>query len=199
MPRGTCWKGYAQKGMKMKNGRSVPNCVPVQKAYLGKAVRQPSETDNEFKIRHEMHTPFMDIKKKKIVKAQTGKEIKKALKQISKTTPFIGYDVSDLVGLDQSKGESAALGAKLDLSKDSPRPALTASMTKGPLEFAVSGTGKDDYGIGSRYFSEDKSTESILSFSKDNDRKEAKFTLKKSFNTGGLIKGKPKLALRGWK
>jgi hypothetical protein len=48
--------------MKMKNGRSVPNCVPVQKAYLGKAVRQPTETENEFKIRHEMHTPFMDMK-----------------------------------------------------------------------------------------------------------------------------------------
>jgi hypothetical protein len=64
MPRGTCWKGYVQKGMKMKNGRSVPNCVPVQKAYLGKAVRQPTETDNEFKIRNEMHTPFMDMKSK---------------------------------------------------------------------------------------------------------------------------------------
>ena len=199
MPRGTCWKGYVQKGMKMKNGRSVPNCVPVQKAYLGKAVRQPTETDNEFKIRHEMHTPFMDIKKKEPIKAQTGKSIKRAMKQISKTAPFIGYDVSDLVGLDQSKGESAALGAKLDLSKDSPRPALTASMTKGPLEFAVSGTNKDDYGIGGRYFSKDKSTESILSYSKDNDRNEAKFTLKKSFSTGGIIKGKPKLALRGWK
>jgi hypothetical protein len=185
--------------MKMKNGRSVPNCVPVQKAYLGKAVRQPSETDNEFKIRHEMHTPFMDIKKKEPIKAQTGKSIKRAMKQISKTAPFIGYDVSDLVGLDQSKGESAALGAKLDLSKDSPRPALTASMTKGPLEFAVSGTSKDDYGIGGRYLSKDKSTESILSYSKDNDRNEAKFTLKKSFSTGGIIKGKPKLALRGWK
>jgi len=199
MPRGTCWKGYVQKGMKMKNGRSVPNCVPVQKAYLGKAVRQPTETDNEFKIRHEMHTPFMDIKKKEPIKAQTGKSIKGAMKQISKTAPFIGYDVSDLVGLDQSKGESAALGAKLDLSKDSPRPALTASMTKGPLEFAVSGTSKDDYGIGGRYLSKDKSTESILSYSKDNDRNEAKFTLKKSFSTGGIIKGKPKLALRGWK
>jgi hypothetical protein len=199
MPRGTCWKGYVQKGMKMKNGRSVPNCVPVQKAYLGKAVRQPTETDNEFKIRHEMHTPFMDIKKKEPIKAQTGKSIKRAMKQISKTAPFIGYDVSDLVGLDQSKGESAALGAKLDLSKDSPRPALTASMTKGPLEFAVSGTSKDDYGIGGRYLSKDKSTESILSYSKDNDRNEAKLTLKKSFSTGGIIKGKPKLALRGWK
>jgi hypothetical protein len=65
MPRGTCWKGYVQKGFKKKGNRSVPNCVAVQNAYLGKAIRQPSETDNEFKIRHEMHTPFMDIKKKK--------------------------------------------------------------------------------------------------------------------------------------
>ena len=199
MPRGTCWKGYVQKGFKKKGNRSVPNCVAVQNAYLGKAIRQPSETNAEFKIRHEMHTPFMDIKKKKPIKAQTGKSIKKAMKQISKTAPFIGYDVSDLVGLDQSKGESAALGAKLDLSKDSPRPALTASVTKGPLEFAVSGTSKDDYGIGGRYLSKDKSTESILSYSKDNDRNEAKLTLKKSFSTGGVIKGKPKLALRGWK
>ena len=53
-----CWKGYVQKGMKMKNGRSVPNCVPVQKAYVGRAIRQPTETDTEFEIRHEYHTPF---------------------------------------------------------------------------------------------------------------------------------------------
>jgi hypothetical protein len=23
-----CWTGYTQVGMKMKNGRKVPNCVP---------------------------------------------------------------------------------------------------------------------------------------------------------------------------
>ena len=27
-----CWEGYTQRGMKDKNGRMVPNCVPVQKA-----------------------------------------------------------------------------------------------------------------------------------------------------------------------
>jgi hypothetical protein len=26
--QGPCWKGYKQVGMKMKNGRQVPNCVP---------------------------------------------------------------------------------------------------------------------------------------------------------------------------
>lgn len=30
-----CWDGYEQKGMKKKNGRLVPNCVP-QKETKGK-------------------------------------------------------------------------------------------------------------------------------------------------------------------
>ena len=29
--RGTCWEGYVQKGMKKKNGRMVPNCIPAMK------------------------------------------------------------------------------------------------------------------------------------------------------------------------
>ena len=28
-----CWSGYEQRGMKDKNGRKVPNCVPVEKSY----------------------------------------------------------------------------------------------------------------------------------------------------------------------
>jgi hypothetical protein len=31
MPRGTCWRGYEQKGFKKKGNRSVPNCVAVGK------------------------------------------------------------------------------------------------------------------------------------------------------------------------
>lgn len=26
-----CWKGYKQVGLKTKNGRKVPNCVPISK------------------------------------------------------------------------------------------------------------------------------------------------------------------------
>ena len=26
-----CWKGYEAIGMKVKDGREVPNCVPVKK------------------------------------------------------------------------------------------------------------------------------------------------------------------------
>jgi len=28
-----CWSGYEQRGMKEKNGRKVPNCVPIKKSY----------------------------------------------------------------------------------------------------------------------------------------------------------------------
>jgi energy-converting hydrogenase A subunit M len=30
-----CWSGYKQEGMKDKNGRKVPNCVPVKKSIFG--------------------------------------------------------------------------------------------------------------------------------------------------------------------
>ena len=28
-----CWEGYKQVGMKEKDGRMVPNCVPVEELY----------------------------------------------------------------------------------------------------------------------------------------------------------------------
>ena len=200
MPRGTCWKGYVQKGFKKKGNRSVPNCVAVQNAYTGRAVRQPSETNAEFKIRHEMHTPFMDLKKKKPVKAQTGKSIKRAGKQLANTTPFVGLDITDLAGFDRDKKESASIGTKLNFTEDQVKPVLNLSVKKDNVESAISGTGKDDYAFGGRYLSDDKLTELGIGYSNTDQNKQAKLTVKKSFSTGGLLKqGKPKLAQRGWK
>lgn len=30
-----CWSGYTQRGMKDKNGKKVPNCVPIKKSLFG--------------------------------------------------------------------------------------------------------------------------------------------------------------------
>jgi hypothetical protein len=35
--QGPCWDGYVQKGMKKKGNKTVPNCVPVTKAAMGRA------------------------------------------------------------------------------------------------------------------------------------------------------------------
>jgi hypothetical protein len=50
----------AGKEYRMKKGGMTKSKKKIQKAYLGKAIRQPTETDNEFKIRQENYTPFSD-------------------------------------------------------------------------------------------------------------------------------------------
>ena len=40
--------------------------VQATKAYTGKAIRQPTETNKEFKMRHAYHTPFMKNKPKEV-------------------------------------------------------------------------------------------------------------------------------------
>jgi len=40
-----CWKGYKQVGTKKKNGKEVPNCVPV-KENIDEASRMPAQTGN---------------------------------------------------------------------------------------------------------------------------------------------------------
>lgn len=73
-------KGYVEtKSGKMKK---------VQKAYIGRAVRQPTETDTEFQIRHEYHTPFEGPQKAQIGKLISGdmgklQELKQKVKDYS--------------------------------------------------------------------------------------------------------------------
>ena len=114
-------------------------------------------------------------------------------------TPGVGLDITDLAGLDRDKKENVSIVTKLNFTEDQVKPVLNLSAKKDNIEAAISGTGKDDYGLGTRYLSDDKLTEVGIGYSNTDQGKQGKLTLKKSFNTGGLIKGKPKLALRGWK
>ncbi len=34
-----CWEGYEKVGMKKKNGKLVPNCVPIKKAEKKKTTK----------------------------------------------------------------------------------------------------------------------------------------------------------------
>ena len=44
-PGDPCWKGYKQVGMKKKNGKEVPNCVPMSEEELKEAGIDKSEVD----------------------------------------------------------------------------------------------------------------------------------------------------------
>ena len=204
MPRGTCWKGYVQKGFKKKGNRSVPNCVAVQNAYLGKAIKQPSETENEFKIRHEMHTPFMDIKKKKPIKAQLGKEIKKISKTMESMNPVTGKGVDVLSVFNESDKDKLYAGPMLLKNSMSGDPELGV--------FAMKDFGDDYRGSLTASKSEKQiglekkigKRSAMLSLSKDEREGNkgmlsVRIPLGGNKAKGGLIKGKPKLALRGWK
>ena len=92
-----CWKGYQQYGMKEKNGKQVPNCVPIQETdsycaqclaeYLKKSVNEseyidllePGLNEAEYQGRKvQLGKPMQgDIKKFKVyVKNDKGKVVK---------------------------------------------------------------------------------------------------------------------------
>jgi hypothetical protein len=51
-----CWEGYKQVGMKMKNGKEVPNCVPVNEEDMkNKKVKENHTTDVEIKNKFQHH------------------------------------------------------------------------------------------------------------------------------------------------
>jgi len=43
-----CWKGYKQVGGKMKNGKMVPNCVPVKEAAKAKGVKEETIQEGHY-------------------------------------------------------------------------------------------------------------------------------------------------------
>ena len=47
-----CWKGYTAVGMKMKNGKKVPNCVPVKEE--AEEIDERSMSDSEMKKREDI-------------------------------------------------------------------------------------------------------------------------------------------------
>ena len=45
MSKDPCWKGYKQVGMKKKNGKKVPNCVPTKKTKKEKKKEKEKTAD----------------------------------------------------------------------------------------------------------------------------------------------------------
>lgn len=46
--QGPCWEGYVQLGMKKKNGKMVPNCVPKSESTK-KPIKKTTKKSNNSK------------------------------------------------------------------------------------------------------------------------------------------------------
>ena len=75
-----CWKGYTAVGMKMKNGRKVPNCVPIKESDDVKA--DQITTDNQ------------KFPKKVSRKAKIVKDIAKGKSDQFQANPILDSDVN---------------------------------------------------------------------------------------------------------
>ena len=67
--KSACWKGYEAIGMKTKNGRKVPNCVPITK----KVKKSPAK--------------ILGVVAPMIGKALVGAAVNKGMEAVSKYSP----------------------------------------------------------------------------------------------------------------
>lgn len=96
-----CWTGYTQRGMKEKNGRMVPNCVPVQKSY-------DEEDQEEPKIKKSL---FGQLDPFDLVKRKFTTEQRKKMAEEGKAMPDGSYPIdnkTDLMNAIRSWGRGGA-------------------------------------------------------------------------------------------
>jgi len=67
-----CWKGYQQVGMKKKNGKEVPNCVPKE------------EVEESSKAYGKSQQKILDKKKKDSISSSDKEKLVKLKKMMSK-------------------------------------------------------------------------------------------------------------------
>jgi hypothetical protein len=191
------------------NKTAQQNTPPV-KAYTGRAIKQPTETKNEFQIRHEYHTPFKGPQKgkkgKMIKKYRTGDEVE-FQGPMEKEGFAIEPQIRGGTSFDQNierktKGASLYLhtpgygkvGVHMDKdtekdsygSLDTKRKAVSYELQKDIGKATL--TAGASLGKSENRLREGKTKQGMLSIT---------YPLGKS--KGGVIKGKPKLAMKGWK
>jgi len=114
-----CWSGYTAVGMKMKNGRKVPNCVP--KEEVNEIVVSRKMTPAERKA----HASYVMKHRNRVADADTGVKspVKKTMADIKRISNqdyshqpsrmnLVGYDKHEAVSSKQQKAAGAALATQ---------------------------------------------------------------------------------------
>jgi flagellar biosynthesis chaperone FliJ len=95
--KGPCWKGYKQVGMKDKNGRQVPNCVPNESVVKEISGRTPKIFVKTAAVEKKIKELMADRKKAVVpYNSETDPKKKEILKQIliKLTNQIKGYETN---------------------------------------------------------------------------------------------------------
>ena len=105
MPRGTCWRGYEQKGFKKKGSRSVPNCVRVGKAKGGTAriPRKPGQPAGS-KKHSDLYTDENPKGTIQGLKFKTESDAKKSVAKIRSSGRSKAHKIQAAVAMEQRAG-----------------------------------------------------------------------------------------------
>ena len=105
MPRGTCWRGYEQKGFKKKVNRSVPNCVRVGKAKGGTAriPRKPGQPAGS-KKHSDLYTDENPKGTIQGLKFKTESDAKKSVAKIRSSGRSKAHKIQAAVAMEQRAG-----------------------------------------------------------------------------------------------
>ena len=88
-----CWDGYEQIGMKKKNGKEVPNCVPVKESY-----RLPAQNGQLLHILHSWRGRMMSTQLFfPAGKVPSRMEVVDAINKVYPDSRLMSYRVGDLV------------------------------------------------------------------------------------------------------
>jgi hypothetical protein len=188
MPRGTCWKGYVQKGFKKKGNRSVPNCVAVQNAQTGKSIKKllsggllSKSMRMAVKASQKIGSPKIgEMTKENVGTIKTAKSILED-KGGKDMTGKLGDEVTQDLARTMARAEKSDKYSRI-LNRAKSDPKATPSIKKDL----------------------DKDLSKLSEYGK-NLREQAKAIIDKDVekpllqSKGGLIKGYPKLAKKGWK
>jgi len=92
---GPCWPGYKQVGTKMKNGKEVPNCVPIEEDVMDEAPLVMSDMDIVKSLTQKIED---DLHKLKI-----RKQFEKGWGKVQALAKLAGYKVTKTA---QAKGKT---------------------------------------------------------------------------------------------
>ena len=160
-----CWKGYEAIGTKKKNGKEVPNCVPVKEETLDELSKDTlgSYVNKSFAQGNELHQDLSHMRgdkatdaertavRDKISKRNLG--VIKANKKLKEENEMISYS-EFMAKLDESSASEKAaeiLAAKraerldkYDFSKEKQKPASATKQVKGRSYGADKPDNEDD-------------------------------------------------------